>query len=36
MPADFLIAPDQSIRLAYYGSDIGDHVPADRLARELG
>ena len=35
MPADFLIAPDGSVRIAHYGSDIGDHVPAERLAREL-
>jgi len=36
MPADFLIAPDGSVRIAHYGSDIGDHVPAEGLARELG
>jgi hypothetical protein len=30
MPADFLIAPDGRIRLAHYGTHIGDHVaPSD-------
>jgi len=27
IPADFLIGPDQVIAEAYYGSDIGDHIP---------
>lgn len=26
-PADFLIAPDGTVRLAYYGRDISDHAP---------
>lgn len=26
-PAEFLIAPDGTVRLAYYGKDISDHVP---------
>lgn len=26
-PADFLIASDGTVRLAYYGKDISDHVP---------
>jgi peroxiredoxin len=27
VPADFLIGPDQTIQTAYYGHDIGDHLP---------
>lgn len=27
LPADFLIAPDGKIHDAYYGNDIGDHLP---------
>jgi len=27
IPADFLIGPDQVIQIAYYGTDIGDHLP---------
>jgi len=26
-PAEFLISPDGTVRLAYYGKDISDHVP---------
>jgi len=35
MPADFLINPDGTIRLAYYGNDIGDHLPFDDLFAAL-
>jgi len=27
VPADFLIGPDLKIEVAYYGNDIGDHLP---------
>lgn len=27
VPADFFIGPDSVIERAYYGSDIGDHLP---------
>lgn len=30
-PADFLIAPDGTVRLAYYGKDISDHVPLQQV-----
>ncbi|PKM45733.1 MAG: hypothetical protein CVV05_05595 [Gammaproteobacteria bacterium HGW-Gammaproteobacteria-1] len=33
IPADFLIGPDQVIADAYYGSDIGDHIPFARIDR---
>lgn len=29
IPADFLIGPDGRLVIAYYGKDIGDHVPLD-------
>ena len=35
MPADFLINPDGTIRVAYYGKDIGDHLPFDELYTAL-
>ncbi len=31
IPADFLIASDGVIADAYYGSDIGDHIPFQRI-----
>ncbi len=31
LPADFLIGPDLIIEEAYYGSDIGDHLPIERI-----
>ncbi len=31
IPADFLIDSDQVIADAYYGSDIGDHIPFKRI-----
>lgn len=31
IPADFLIDSDQRIGDAYYGSDIGDHIPFKRI-----
>jgi peroxiredoxin len=35
LPADFLIAPDGRVQCAYYGRDIGDHLPLESLEREL-
>lgn len=35
MPADFLINFDGTIRLAYYGKDIGDHLPFNQLYAAL-
>jgi len=35
MPAEFLIAPDGTIKLAHYGRDLGDYVPIDTLHRLL-
>jgi len=35
MPADFLINKDGTIRMAYYGKDIGDHVPFSDLYTAL-
>ena len=29
--ADFLIGPDSTIQVAYYGSDIGDHLPIEKI-----
>lgn len=31
IPADFLIAPDGKLLDVYYGRDIGDHIPLDRV-----
>ena len=36
IPADFLIGPDRLIADAYYGSDIGDHIPFQRIDRFAG
>lgn len=33
IPADFLIRPDQLITEAYYGNDIGDHIPFRHINR---
>ena len=35
MPADFLIGPNQMVREAYYGKDIGDHMPMNTIERWL-
>ena len=35
LPADFLIAPDQRIKIAYYGADIGDHLPIATIEQSL-
>ena len=35
MPADFLIAPSGIIDLAYYGKDVGDHVPLSLIEERL-
>jgi len=31
VPADFLIDPDGRLSIAFYGKDIGDHVPLDKV-----
>ncbi|TCV82313.1 peroxiredoxin-like family protein [Sulfurirhabdus autotrophica] len=31
LPADFLITPEQTIYRAFYGSDIGDHLPIEEI-----
>ena len=31
VPADFLIGPDLTVQVAYYGKDIGDHLPIERI-----
>jgi len=31
VPADFLIGPDLKIEVAYYGNDIGDHLPMEAI-----
>jgi peroxiredoxin len=31
LPADFLVAPDLSIKTAYYGANIGDHLPIEEI-----
>lgn len=31
VPADFLIREDGVIDVAYYGTDVGDHLPLDQL-----
>jgi thioredoxin-dependent peroxiredoxin len=33
LPADFLIGPDGTILEAYYGKDIGDHMPFETIDR---
>ncbi len=35
IPADFLIGPDLKIEVAYYGKDIGDHIPIDDIYKWL-
>lgn len=35
MPAEFLIAADGTIRLAHYGTHLGDYIPLDTLYRVL-
>jgi len=36
VPADFLIGPDGTILLAYYGRDISDHLPVEIILQRLG
>jgi thioredoxin-dependent peroxiredoxin len=36
LPADFLIGPDGSILVAYYGKDISDHLPIEVILQRLG
>jgi hypothetical protein len=31
LPADFLISPKQTIHTAFYGCDIGDHIPFEQI-----
>jgi peroxiredoxin Q/BCP len=35
LPADFLIGPDLIIKKAYYGKDIGDHLPIEEIEQFL-
>jgi hypothetical protein len=35
VPADFLIGPDLTVQTAYYGSDIGDHLPLEKIYQWL-
>lgn len=35
IPADFIINPHGVIAKAYYGDDIGDHLPLERVERYL-
>ena len=35
IPADFLIGPDLKIHQAYYGKDIGDHMPMGDIEKFL-
>ena len=35
LPAEFLIGPDSVIERAYYGRDIGDHLPIEEIDRWL-
>lgn len=35
IPADFLVRPNGTIAVAYYGRDIGDHLPLERIERYL-
>ena len=35
IPADFLIGQDLKIEVAYYGKDIGDHIPIDEIYKWL-
>jgi len=35
VPADFLIGPDLVVAKAYYGKDIGDHLPMTEMERWL-
>lgn len=35
LPADFVLGPDLTIERAYYGRDIGDHLPFSELERYL-
>jgi hypothetical protein len=36
IPADFLVGPDLIIEQAYYGNDIGDHLPLPEIDSFLG
>jgi len=36
VPADFLIDPDGTILLAFYGKDISDHLPIRIILQQLG
>lgn len=35
IPADFLVSPNGRLAMAYYGHDIGDHLPLERIERYL-
>jgi len=36
VPADFLVGPDLLIHEAFYGRDISEHIPLERVERFLG
>ncbi len=36
LPAEFLIGPELTIERAYYGKDIGDHLPLDEIDAWFG
>lgn len=36
VPADFLIGPEGTILIAYYGKDISDHLPIEIILQQLG
>jgi peroxiredoxin len=36
IPADFLIGPDRKLNDVYYGRDIGDHIPLERIFAHSG
>ena len=35
IPADFIVSPDGRLAMAYYGHDIGDHLPLEWIERYL-
>jgi len=35
VPADFLIGPDLTVQVAYYGNDMGGHLPIEKIFQWL-
>ena len=35
LPADFLIGPDGTVLISYYGKDISDHLPFDKIYKTI-